>query len=176
MSSSTNQGAFVVAHPEIQELARQWMDHHEPLSEAGFRPLFPLVEKLLRAALTQEGHPPSGSGATLIPMLQVCCSERLKFFNIPMMCCDARSREWISIMRSAVIHGDYSKDMAELAAGSWLGSEADYQKILPHRLHSFFYCLDYIVKQVDQETGRFRKNWQPGRGLCTSCKAKGLSI
>jgi hypothetical protein len=37
-------------------------------------------------------------------------------------------------------------------------------KILPNRLHSFFYYLDYVVKQVDQETGRFRKTWQPGRG------------
>src|ERR1700722_17565177 len=99
MSASRKQGAFVVAHPEMQELARQWIAHQEPLSEAGFRPLFPLVEKLLRSALTEEGHPPNGSGATLIPMLQLCCSERLKFFNIPMMCCDARARDWISTMR-----------------------------------------------------------------------------
>jgi|SRR5450631_511874 len=172
--AKSKQGAFVVAHPEIQELARQWIAHENPLSEAGFRPLFPLLEKLLRAALTKEGE--SVNGATLIPMLQLCCSERLKFFNIPMMCCDAQSRNWISTMRSAVIHGDYSKDMAELADGTWVGTEADYQKVLPNRLHAFFYCLDYIVKQVDQETGRFRRTWQSGRSLCASCKAKGLTI
>jgi hypothetical protein len=167
-------GDFVVAHPEIQELARQWISHESPLSEAGFRPLFPLVEKLLRAALAKEGE--ASEGATLIPMLQRCCSDRLRFFNIPGMCCDARARDWISTMRAAVIHGEYSKDMAELQAGSWVGTEADYQKVLPNRLYSFFYYLDNIVKQVDPQTGRFRRTWEPGRSLCASCKAKGLTI
>jgi len=51
---------FVDAHPEIQELARQWISHPEPLSEAGFRPLFPLVEKVLKAALELKARSRTG--------------------------------------------------------------------------------------------------------------------
>jgi hypothetical protein len=173
MSVSTGRD-FVVAHPEIQELARQWAAQPEPLSEAGFKPLYPLVEKILRAALIVEGE--SVDGLTLIQLLQRCCSDRLRFLNLEFICCDARGRKVISNVRSAVIHADYSHDMAELREGGWTGTEADYQKILHHRLHTMYVMLNYVVQQIDQQTGRFLRKWQPNRALCPACKATGLTI
>jgi hypothetical protein len=166
---------FVDAHPEIQELARQWISHPEPLSEAGFRPLFPLVEKVLKAALTLAGEDPKGQ--SLIPLLQLCCGARVRAFNLPFMCCDARGRQYISTMRSGVMHGDYSHDMEELKAGGWTGTEAEYQKeILPHRLHTLYGCLNQIIRQVDPATGRFSGDWQDGRATCDLHRAAGLTI
>lgn len=80
-------------------------------------------------------------------------------------------------MRSAVIHADYSHDMAELQAGGWTGTEVDYQRdVLPNRLHTLYGALNIIVRQVDPQTGRFLGNWQPGRALCAKHKAEGLTI
>ncbi len=166
---------FILAHPEIQELARQWGSSSEPLSEAGFRPLFPLVEKILKTAFTVEGESIDGR-MTLIPLLQSCCSNRLRYFNLVFMCCDARGRQWISHMRAAVIHADYSHDMTALREGGWTGTEADYQKVMPNRLHSLFYALNYIVQQIDPQTGRFSRKWDSGRALCASCKTNGINV
>jgi hypothetical protein len=167
--------AFVDAHPEIQELARQWISHPEPLSEAGFRPLFPLVEKALKAALSLIGEDPKGQ--TLIPLLQLCCGSRVRGFNLPFACCDARGREIISSLRAGVMHGEYSRDMQELKDGGWNGTEAEYQKeVLPRRLRTLYGCLNQIVRQVDPSTGRFAGPWQDGRATCASCRAKGLTI
>ena len=82
--------------------------------------------------------------------------------------------ERISIMRAALLHGDYERDMQELRDGNWNGSEVDYQKVLHHRLVSTYVILNHIVTQVDPHTGKFRRTWVPGRSLCASCKAQTL--
>jgi hypothetical protein len=74
------------------------------------------------------------------------------------------------------MHADYSHDMAELREGKWTGTEADYQKILHYRLYTMYQKLNYIVRQVDPQTGRFLREWKADRALCATCKANGLTI
>jgi hypothetical protein len=168
-------GIFVADHPEIQELLRPWGEQGGPITEAGLRPFPPFMEKVLRAVLANEGVPVNPA-ATLIPMLQVCCSREHRLLNLLGMCCDTRSRERISIMRAAIVHGDYSRDMQEMLDGGWTGTEADYQKVLPNRLLGFFHKLNFIVSQIDPDLGLFTWRWEANRSLCPSCKARGLSI
>jgi hypothetical protein len=157
-------GAFVAEHPEVQIFVRSYF--HEPYATVAVATLCSAVERLLRAALKREGLGKDPIVRKTLPkLLKFCISADRRFFNIHGCCCDVRSINRVNALRIGAEHGDHFHDQKELARSGWRPDEeerdAEYLKIMEHRLLSPHHQLCRIFDQVDPETGLFRRNWEP---------------
>jgi hypothetical protein len=102
----------------------------------------------------------------------MCCAQSRQILGIPVFCCNHSGLGFITVVRAAIVHGDYSKDMAVLREGNWSGSEADYvMNVLPGRLYTLRFMIDRLVAQIDPATGKPR---QSGGWVSKCDRCKGL--
>jgi hypothetical protein len=158
------EGAFVAKHPDVQIFIRSYF--REVYPTVAVATLCSAVERLLRAAIKAEGLTTDPVLRNTLPhLLRFCISADHKFFNLLGCCCDIRSINRVNAIRKGAEHGDYSADQRELGQSGWHPDEkekdAEYLKIIAHRLLTPHHQLCRIFDQVDPETGLFRKDWQP---------------
>jgi hypothetical protein len=153
------QGAFVVEHPEVQMFVRSYF--REVYPTVAVATLCSATERLLRTALKSEQVSGPTLRKTLPHLLKFCVSADQKYFNILGACCDARSINRINAIRKGAEHGDHTADQNELSRSGRRPDDAEYLKIIDHRLVVPHQQLCGIFNRVDPETGLFTRDWKP---------------
>jgi hypothetical protein len=156
------EGAFVQKSPDVRKWVMSYVNETDPAVAMGN--LYSATERLLRASLKTEGVQDEDVLTDTLPnLLKFCTSAKQKFLNLTTMCCDPRAIFWLNSHRIGVEHGDYRRDLRELAKTGWTAQEPEkeYLKIITDRLIGPHWQLCQLFGRIAPETGLFTKEWQP---------------